>query len=539
MPRSGPEPRVVVVGAGLAGLMTALKLAPHPVLLLTPTPLGEGSASAWAQGGVAAALGDGDTPEQHAADTVAAGAGLVDPAIALLVANEGPARVRELLTLGVPFDVDDSGAFLLALEAAHGRTRVARVKGDLAGRAIMETLIAALRRATHVECVEGVSLHSLLQDATGRVVGVACEVSNPVNGDVHGEAPGEAPGELRHYYGAATVLATGGLGGLYAVTTNPDTAQGVALAAGWRAGAQLRDLEFVQFHPTALDVQQHPAPLVTEALRGHGAVLVNTSGEPFMHRYHPAGDLAPRDVVARAIHAERVAGRGTALDARTAVGAAFPEEFPTVFAACQAAGIDPRVQPIPVAPAAHYHMGGLATDAHARTTLPGLYAVGECASTGLHGANRLASNSLLEALVFAHRAAEQLRADWPLLDGEGEAVNVLPELASGQLPEFSAGQLPEFSAGQLPEFSAGHLPEPALQLLRERMSRDAGLVRNAEGLQGLLSFIDGLRATHGDANPLLAARLVASAALQRQESRGGHYRSDYPEPNPKGTTRVA
>jgi L-aspartate oxidase len=218
-----------------------------------------------------------------------------------------------------------------------------------------------------------------------------------------------------------------------------------------------------------------------------------------------------------------VAGRGTALDARTAVGAAFPEEFPTVFAACQAAGIDPRVQPIPVAPAAHYHMGGLATDAQARTTLPGLYAVGECASTGLHGANRLASNSLLEALVFAHRAAEQLRADWLLLDGGGEAVNVLPELASGQLPEFSAG----------------HLPEPALQLLRERMSRDAGLVRNAEGLQGLLSFIDGLRATHGDTNPLLAARLVASAALQRQESRGGHYRSDYPEPNPQGTSRVA
>jgi len=511
MPISGPEPRVVVVGAGLAGLMTALKLAPHPVLLLTPTPLGEGSASAWAQGGVAAALGEGDTPEQHAADTVAAGAGLVDSDIALLVANEGPARVRELLTLGVPFDVDAAGAFLLALEAAHGRTRVARVKGDLAGRAIMETLLAALRRATHVECVEGASLHSLLQDSTGRVVGVACEVS----------------GELRHYYGAATVLATGGLGGLYAVTTNPDTAQGVALAAGWRAGAQLRDLEFVQFHPTALDVQQHPAPLVTEALRGHGAVLVNTSGEPFMHRYHPAGDLAPRDVVARAIHAERVAGRGTALDARTAVGAKFPEEFPTVFAACQAAGIDPRVQPIPVAPAAHYHMGGLATDAHARTTLPGLYAVGECASTGLHGANRLASNSLLEALVFAHRAAEQLCADWPAMAAsgvEGQGVALTNEDGLG---------------ANLPEASPTHLPEPALQFLRERMSRDAGLVRSAEGLQSLLDFIDGLRAIHGDTNPLLAARLVASAALQRQESRGGHYRSDYPEPNPKGTPRVA
>ena len=536
---------MVVVGAGLAGLMTALKLAPHPVLLLTPTPLGEGSASAWAQGGVAAALGEGDTPEQHAADTVAAGAGLVDPAIALLVATEGPARVRELLTLGVPFDVDASGAFLLALEAAHGRTRVARVKGDLAGRAIMETLIAALRRATHVECVEGASLQALLQDTTGRVVGVACEVngdaSSDANVDANGVTSSNAQPEIRHYSGAATVLATGGVGGLYAVTTNPDTAQGVALAAGWRAGAKLRDLEFVQFHPTALDVQQRPAPLVTEALRGHGAVLVNADGQPFMHRYHPAGDLAPRDVVARAIHAERVAGRGTALDARTAVGVAFPEEFPTVFAACQAAGIDPRAQPIPVAPAAHYHMGGLVTDAHGRTTLPGLYAVGECASTGLHGANRLASNSLLEAVVFAHRAAQQLRSELELAgEGAGQAERTaVSSQSSGQ----SSEQLPESSAGHFPASSTVHLPEAALQLLRERMSRDAGLMRSAEGLQGLLDFIAGLAATYGDANPLVAARLIATAALQRQESRGGHYRSDFPEPgpepNPQGTARAA
>jgi L-aspartate oxidase len=466
--------------------MVALKLAPRRVQLLSQAPLGAAAASAWAQGGVAAALGVGDSPEQHAADTVAAGAGLVDPAVALAVAREGPARIRELLDLGVPFDRDATGAFRLSLEAAHGQPRVARVKGDLAGRAIMDILVAAVRAATHVEVVENVALNSLLQAADGRVAGVVCDQAG------------------RHplFHGSDTVLATGGLGGLYRVTTNPGIAVGTALAAAYRVGGTLRDLEFVQFHPTALDIGRVPAPLATEALRGHGAVLVNTDGRAFMSAYHPAGDLAPRDVVARALQLEIGAGRGAALDARRAVGAAFPTEFPTVFAACMEAGIDPRLRPIPVAPAAHYHMGGIVTDAAGRTDVPGLWALGECASTGLHGANRLASNSLLEAVVFAHRAALALCAD--------------------------AGSPTVVSERLRPANPVPLLGTSTLAALRGAMGEDASLVRNAAGLQELLSRLQSWVTPMGEPNPLLVARLLVSAALARQESRGSHSRADFP-----------
>lgn len=490
--RESDDPRleapIVVVGAGLAGLMTALHLAPRPVCLISPTVLGAGASSAWAQGGVAAALGQDDAPETHAADTVAAGSGLVVEDIALQVAREGPDAVRDLLLRGVPFDREASGAFALSLEAAHGKPRVARVKGDLAGRAIMEVLVRAVREAGHIECHEGWSLAALRSSPgsrTARAVidGVLCR-------GLEG---------IREFRGAAVVLATGGVGGLYATTTNPDEAQGIALAAAWQAGARLRDLEFVQFHPTAIDLKQRPAPLATEALRGHGAVLVNTDGRAFMERYHPAGDLAPRDVVARAIHLERQAGRGAALDAVDAIGDGFPLEFPTVFAACQSAGLDPRRQPIPVAPAAHYHMGGIETDAVGRTSLPGLYAVGECASTGLHGANRLASNSLLEALVFARRAAADLRRPPP----PSPEDSILP----ASLPPV--------------------LPVQALQEIRTGMDRHVGLVREARGLQEFLERLAVLEARFGMAAPLTVARLMTEAALARQESRGAHFRSDF------------
>src|SRR5580704_885484 len=380
---------VLIIGAGLAGLSAALAAAPRKALVLSAAPLGSGCSSAWAQGGMAAALSEGDAPDLHAADTIAAGAGLCDPEAVAILTREGPAAVRRLAALGAPFDRTDGGGFVQSLEAAHGRARVARVGGDGAGRAIMQAVIAAVRTAQTIEIREGVRARRLLTDRFGRVRGALVEA---------------ADGTLSEIVAPATILATGGLGGLYAVTTTPREVRGEGLALAALAGAAIADAEFVQFHPTAMDLGGDPAPLATEALRGEGARLVNTDGTAFMSRYHPAAELAPRDVVSRAIESERRAGRGAFLDAREAIGDAFPHEFPAVFAAAMASGLDPRRQPIPVAPAAHYHMGGVETDADGATTLAGLYAAGECASTGAHGANRLASNSLLEAAVFGRRA---------------------------------------------------------------------------------------------------------------------------------------
>jgi L-aspartate oxidase len=432
---------------------------------------------------MAAALSADDAPELHAADTVSAGAGLVDPAMARLLAEEGPAAVRALAALGAPFDRTNAGDFAQSLEAAHSRARVARVKGDQAGRAIMEAVTVAALSAPHIQVKVGWRLRALLQDANGRVRGVIAEHE----------------GALTEITAAATILATGGIGGLYAVTTTPAELTGDGLGLAAQAGALIADPEFVQFHPTAIDIARDPAPLATEALRGEGAVLINADGERFMARYHPAAELAPRDVVARAIHAEREAGRIAFLDARDAVGAHFPEEFPAVFAACLAGGVDPRVQPIPVAPACHYHMGGIATDEDGRSTLAGLYAAGECASTGVHGANRLASNSLLEAAVFGARA------------GRAAATEKDP----GTSPRHAE--------------AAPVLPPEALQRLREAMSREAGVVRDAAGLDRLLTEIAALEAACGLAPALVAARLVATCALARSESRGGHFRVDAPE----------
>lgn len=470
---------VLVIGAGLAGLTAALNLAPRRALVLTPEPLSQGCSSAWAQGGVAVALSPDDDPERHAADTVAAGAGLVDPAMALLLTGEGPDAVRRLAALGAPFDREPDGAFAQSLEAAHSRARVARVKGDQAGRAIMQAVGAAVMARPTIEVRRARAL-ALLQDEAGRVRGALAEQS----------------GVLIEITAAAVILATGGLGGLYAVTTNPSAVKGEGLAMAARAGARIADPEFVQFHPTAIAVNADPAPLASEALRGEGARLIDGAGLPFMDSRHPLGDLAPRDVVARAIHRQIAEGRGAFLDARRAVGERFPEAFPAVYAACRAAGIDPRREPIPVAAAAHYHMGGVATDADGRTNLAGLYAVGECASTGVHGANRLASNSLLEAAVFGARAGRAAQAE---RDPKTQTLFAEPT------PE---------------------LPPEATGRLRRSMSLNAGVERDAAGLKTLLGDIDALADRHGEALVLTTARLVAEAALDREESRGAHWRSD-------------
>jgi L-aspartate oxidase len=475
---------VLIVGAGLAGLSAALAAtkAGRKALVLSAVPLGEGCSSAWAQGGMAAALSPDDDAVLHAQDTIAAGAGLVDPVMARLLADQGPAAVRKLAALGAPFDRDGE-SFVQSLEAAHSRARVARVGGDGAGQAIMRAVIAAVRADPNVEMMEGVEARTLLQDASGRVRGALVERA----------------GVLSQIVAPATVLATGGLGGLYAVTTNPPQARGQGIALAAVAGATIGDPEFVQFHPTAIAIARDPAPLATEALRGEGAVLVDAASEPFMARYDPRGDLAPRDVVARGIHSQLSPGKGAFLDARAAIGAHFPAAFPAVFAACMSAGIDPRVSPIPVAPAAHYHMGGIVTDAWGLTSLPGLYAAGECASTGVHGANRLASNSLLEAAVFGARA------------GEAAAGETDPNTAP------------------LRVYAPPRLPGEALYDLRRAMTRSAGVVRSETGLVRLLSGIDGLRRLHGSAPELIAANLVASAALARRESRGAHFRDDCPD----------
>ncbi|WP_347266791.1 L-aspartate oxidase [Paracoccus sp. (in: a-proteobacteria)] len=492
--------RVVIVGAGLGALYAALHLAPRPVLVISPEELGQGASSAWAQGGVAAAMDPADSPAAHAGDTLKAGAGTVDAAIARIVTEEARAHVLDLAGLGTPFDRRADGSYVLSREAAHGFARVVRVRGDQAGAEIMRALVASVRATPSVQVLEGVMATGLVPGA-GRVAGVELRLSGP---------QGSAPVRI---LAPAVLLAGGGSAGLYALTTNPPRIRGQVIGMAARAGAAIADAEFVQFHPTAIDCGEDPAPLATEALRGEGAQLLNRLGERFMPALHPDAELAPRDVVARAIHAQTQAGLRPVLDTRACLGARIIEEFPAVAGACLRAGIDPVRQPIPVAAAAHYHMGGVAVDADGRASLPGLWVCGEASSTGLHGANRLASNGLLEALVFARRAARSI----------GSELGALPDAALLELPPLPA--------------AAG--PDPALVArLRRAMTAGAGVVRDATGLARCLREIAAVEAAQPDCPALLnmtaTATLIAAAALLRQESRGAHCRSDFPDTAPEG-----
>lgn len=485
---------ILIVGAGVAGLYTALKLEPRPVTIVTARPLGEDGSSPWAQGGMAAAVGENDSPHLHFADTMEAGAGLVDPDAARILVDAGAEAVADLERFGVKFDRDANGELKVGREAAHCRDRIVHATGDRAGAEIMRALIVAARKASWIEIIERVVVEDLLTDENGAVAGVLAFIVDR--------------GERVMLEASETVLATGGLGGLYAVTTNPRPAQGHGLAFAARAGAVIRDPEFVQFHPTALDFGEDPAPLATEALRGQGAVLVNADGKPFMQKYHRDRDLAPRDVVARAVEAELKGKRGAFLDARD-IGGDFPQSFPTVYAACERNGIDPREGLMPVAPAAHYHMGGVMTDLEGRSSLEGLSAVGEVASSGVHGANRLASNSLLEAVVFAAAIAERLK---------------------------SAPLVVRKDAGA-PEDRFDLAPKPAdpkmMMRLRKAMTKGAALIRSQQSLDDVLAVINDLNQTplmtSGLKSALASAELIVQGAIMREESRGGHYRSDFPQ----------
>jgi L-aspartate oxidase len=487
---------VVIIGGGLAGLFCALKLAPRPVTVISAAPLGQGASTAWAQGGIAAAVAEGDSAEAHAADTIAVGAGLVDEAIALGLAREAGARVNDLLHYGVPFDRDLEGKLAVGREAAHSARRIVHVRGDMAGKAIISALIKAVRATPSIRLIEGFTAEALLT-WEGAVAGVQLR------------KVGDASAKPVAMASRAVVLATGGIGHLYAVTTNPTEASGLGLAIAARAGAIIADPEFVQFHPTAIMAGRDPAPLATEALRGEGATLINENGERFMLERHPLAELAPRDIVARGVFAEIAAGHGAFLDAREALGTHFAEKFPTVHASCMAAGIDPAKQPIPVAPAAHYHMGGIAVDAHGRTSLQGLWAGGEVSSTGAHGANRLASNSLLEAVVYAARIAEDIA---------GHAI-----AAPARRPAASTGQ-PDGAMSPLAEKN-----------LRTMMTAHVSVIRDAEHLA---EAVRAFAAIERDAdnialrNMATTALLVAASAWARRESRGAHFRIDHPLEKP-------
>jgi L-aspartate oxidase len=596
------EADVLVVGAGAAGLTAALGCAsadpsassrePRPpaspapsgpsapsadegtraaprsprrrVLVLTKTRssgAGAGGASVWAQGGVASAVGDDDDPALHAADTLAAGAGLNDAAIVSLLTGDGPRRVRSLLALGARFDRDPGGRLALGKEAAHSRRRILHAHGDATGAEVVRTLVDAVHREPSIGVVDETFALDLVREA-GAVVGLRALHRN---------------GRRVLYRAPAVVLATGGLGQLFLHTTNPReaTADGLAMAA--RAGARLVDLEFVQFHPTALAVHATeaagtpgagaaagaPLPLLTEALRGEGAVLIDDRGVRFMAAVHPDRELAPRDVVARAIWARLAEGRRVFLDATRAVGERFPERFPTVFALCRQHGLDPRVEPLPVVPAAHYHMGGVAVDARGRTSLPGLWACGEVAATGAHGANRLASNSLLEALVFGARVAEDIQGLLGVRDGDGveraaaaARSRPLRALVASVTPVATMASVAPVVPAVPPDLElAAAGSEGLVARLRRVMWERVGVERDEAGLAAAVAELAALSrqpatdpavttaGTHqprasAPADPgfaaaearnlLLAGRLLAQAARERRESRGGHYRVDHP-----------
>ncbi|GAA1271203.1 L-aspartate oxidase [Streptomyces javensis] len=526
------EADVVVVGSGVAGLTVALRCAAAgaKVTVVTKARLDDGS-TRWAQGGIAAALGEGDTPGQHLDDTLVAGAGLCDEQAVRALVTEGPDAVRRLIATGARFDADDAtGEILLTREGGHHRRRIAHAGGDATGAEISRALVEAVR-AAGIETVENALVLDLLKDGSGRAAGVTLHVM--------GEGQRDGVGAVR---ADAVVLATGGMGQIFSATTNPAVSTGDGVALALRAGAEVSDLEFVQFHPTVLWLgpdAEGQQPLVSEAVRGEGAHLVDADGVRFMRGQHELAELAPRDIVAKGIM-RRMRERGAEhmyLDARHFGAEMWGRRFPTILAACRAHGIDPVTEPIPVAPAAHYASGGVRTDLRGRTTVPGLYACGEVACTGVHGANRLASNSLLEGLVFAERIAEDVTAeDITAEDTTAAVMTAGAESAGRERPSAPA------ASGDAPL-----LASEARYEIQHIMTHGAGVLRSAESLARAADRLDRVQddavaqlrrdgktaepgvETWEATNLHLVARVLVAAALRREETRGCHWREDRPE----------
>ncbi|MEU2354787.1 L-aspartate oxidase [Streptomyces misionensis] len=514
------EADVVVVGSGVAGLTAALRCeaAGLTTVVVTKARLDDGS-TRWAQGGIAAALGDGDTPEQHLDDTLVAGAGLCDEEAVRLLVTEGPDAVRRLIATGAHFDESAEGALELTREGGHHRRRIVHAGGDATGAEVSRALVEAVR-ARGLRTIENALVLDLLTDAEGRTAGVTLHVM--------GEGQHDGVGAV---HAPAVVLATGGMGQVFSATTNPSVSTGDGVALALRAGAEVSDLEFVQFHPTVLFLgpdAEGQQPLVSEAVRGEGAHLVDGDGVRFMLGRHELAELAPRDIVAKAItrRMQEQDAQHMFLDARHFGAEMWAHRFPTILAACRANGIDPVTEPIPIAPAAHYASGGVRTDVHGRTTVPGLYACGECACTGVHGANRLASNSLLEGLVYAERIAADIAAERAAhgLRARVPAPVAHPEQPAHPLlaPEtrFAIQRIMTEGAGVLR--SAESLARAADQLQRLHTEAREALTEQGKTAE---PGVDTWEAT----NLLCVARALVAAARLREETRGCHWREDHAE----------
>jgi L-aspartate oxidase len=470
----------VIVGAGLAGLTVAIELAPLPCVVLSAGAVSTGTSTGWAQGGVAAAMGSDDSPERHATDTLAAGAGLCDADVVRAITGAGRDAIAWVAGWGAGFDRHPDGTYRLGLEGAHSRRRIVHALGDRTGAELLRTVVDAARTLPSVSLWDHSPARRILVE-DGRVAGVL--VDTP-----------DGPVELRT---DTVVLATGGIGGLFSFTTNPLSSQGQGLALAFRAGAVLRDIEMVQFHPTALDIDIDPMPLVSEAVRGEGAILVNEKGQWVLRN-----PLSARDIVSRAEWAQLQDGHRVFLDARTEPGERFAELFPSINATAIAAGLDPAHDLLPVRPAAHYHMGGVLVDDRGESTVPGLFAAGEVASTGLHGANRLASNSLLEAVACGRQVAQHLKQS-----NSRRASSAPPAARNWSVTPTLRG------------------PDPVIQKIRDVVTQSVGVLRDEADLN---IGIDLLR-PHLDLDAGLVGFLMAWSALQRTESRGAHTRTDFPQ----------